>query len=117
MDKPAQASASGPGDSPAAPKKLPRTVIVLGLVSFFNDFASDIVIPLIPILLATVLAAGPLALGLIEGVADAIASLLKLWSGRHSDVMSGRRKGLAMAGYTLSRAGWLVADDPSAAQY
>jgi MFS family permease len=102
MDKPAQASASGPGDSPAAPKKLPRTVIVLGLVSFFNDFASDIVIPLIPILLATVLAAGPLALGLIEGVADAIASLLKLWSGRHSDVMSGRRKGLAVAGYTLS---------------
>jgi MFS family permease len=102
MDKPAQAPPSSPRDSPAAPKKLPRTVIVLGLVSFFNDFASDIVIPLIPILLATVLAAGPLALGLIEGVADAIASLLKLWSGRHSDVMSGRRKGLAVAGYTLS---------------
>ena len=75
---------------------------MLGLVSFFNDFASDIVIPLIPILLATVLAAGPVALGLIEGVADAVASLLKLWSGRHSDVMSGRRKGLAVAGYTLS---------------
>ncbi|SCX51647.1 MFS transporter [Nitrosospira sp. Nsp1] len=83
-------------------RKLPRTVIVLGLVSFFNDFASDIVIPLIPILLATVLAAGPVALGLIEGVADAMASLLKLWSGRHSDVMSGRRKNLAVAGYTLS---------------
>lgn len=81
---------------------MPRTVIVLGLVSFFNDFASDIVIPLIPILLATVLAAGPVALGIIEGVADAIASLLKLWSGRHSDVMSGRRKGLAVTGYTLS---------------
>jgi MFS family permease len=39
---------------------------------------------------------------LIERLADAIASLLKLWSGRHSDVMSGRRKGLAVAGYTLS---------------
>ena len=77
-------------------------MIVLGLVSFFNDFASDIVIPLIPILLATVLAAGPVALGLIEGVADAVASLIKLWSGRHSDIMSGRRKGLAVAGYTLS---------------
>ncbi len=89
-------------ENPAPRKKLPRTVIVLGLVSFFNDFASDIVIPLIPILLATVLAAGPLALGFIEGVADAVASLLKLWSGRHSDVMSGRRKGLAVAGYTLS---------------
>ncbi|MBA2658922.1 MAG: MFS transporter [Nitrosospira sp.] len=91
-----------PDGDPAPRKKLPRTVVVLGLVSFFNDFASDIVIPLIPILLATVLAAGPLALGFIEGVAEAVASLLKLWSGRHSDVMSGRRKGLAVAGYTLS---------------
>ena len=97
MEKPDQAVSQSPSD-----KKLPRTVIVLGLVSFFNDFASDIVIPLIPILLATVLAAGPVALGLIEGVADAIASLLKLWAGRHSDIMSGRRKGLAVAGYTLS---------------
>lgn len=98
MNKPAAAT---DGNS-AVRGKLPRTVIILGLVSFFNDFASDIVIPLIPILLATVLAAGPVALGFIEGVADAVASLLKLWSGRHSDVMSGRRKGLAVAGYTLS---------------
>ena len=88
--------------SPETSKKLPRTVVVLGLVSFFNDFASDIVVPLIPILLATVLAAGPIALGLIEGVADALACFLKLWAGRHSDVMSGRRKKLALAGYTLS---------------
>ena len=91
-----------PDENPTTRGKLPRTVIVLGLVSFFNDFASDIVIPLIPILLATVLAAGPVALGFIEGVADAVASLIKLWSGRYSDVMSGRRKGLAVAGYTLS---------------
>ena len=89
MNKPDAAAA----ENPAIRRKLPRTVVVLGLVSFFNDFASDIVIPLIPILLATVLAAGPVALGFIEGVADAVASLLKLWSGRHSDVMSGRRKG------------------------
>ncbi len=71
MDKPAQAPAAG--DRSATRKKLPRTVIVLGLVSFFNDFASDIVIPLIPILLATIFAPGPVALGFIEGVADAIA--------------------------------------------
>ena len=82
--------------------KLPRTVIVLGLVSFFNDVASDMVIPLIPILLATVLASGPIVLGLIEGIADALASFLKLWSGRHTDVMGGRRKALALVGYTLS---------------
>lgn len=98
MNKPAAA----PEENTATRQKLPRTVVILSVVSFFNDFASDIVIPLIPILLATVLAAGPLALGFIEGVADAVASLLKLWSGRHSDVMSGRRKGLAVAGYTLS---------------
>jgi MFS family permease len=71
-------------------------------VSFFNDFASDIVIPLIPILLASMLGAGPLALGLIEGVADAVASFLKLWAGRHSDNLNGRRKGLTLAGYVLS---------------
>ncbi len=98
MNKPEQASDA----TPALRGKLPRTVVVLGLVSFFNDFASEIVIPLIPILLATVLAAGPVALGLIEGVANAVASLLTLWSGRHSDVMIGRRKRLAVMGYTLS---------------
>jgi hypothetical protein len=61
MDKPDPAS-PGNTDSASADQskheKLPRTVIVLGLVSFFNDFASDIVIPLIPILLATVLRPG-----------------------------------------------------------
>jgi len=98
MNKPDQPDPSSPETS----KKLPGTVVVLGLVSFFNDFASDIVVPLIPILLATVLAAGPIALGLIEGVADALACFLKLWAGRHSDVMSVRRKKLALAGYTLS---------------
>lgn len=82
--------------------KLPRTVIVLGLVSFCNDLASEMVIPLIPILLAGVLGAGPVALGAVEGVADAVAALLKLWSGRRSDRLGGRRKGLALAGYLLS---------------
>jgi MFS family permease len=82
--------------------KLPRTVIVLGLVSFFNDLASEMVIPLIPILLATVLGAGPVVLGLVEGIADAVAAFLKLWSGRHSDWLGGRRKGLTLAGYFVS---------------
>lgn len=83
-------------------QKLPRTVILLGLVSFFNDMASDMVIPLIPIVLSGALAAGPVALGLIEGVADAFASFLKLWAGRHSDFLGGKRKGLTCAGYALS---------------
>lgn len=82
--------------------RLPRTVIALGFVSLFNDLASEIVVPLIPILLATVLSAGPLALGVVEGVADAIAAFLKLWSGRRSDALGGRRKSLTLAGYFIS---------------
>ena len=83
---------------------LPRAVWVFGLVSFFNDFASDMVVPLIPILLAGVLSAGPLALGLIEGTAEAVASFLKLWAGRKTDKIGGRRKAFAVAGYALSNA-------------
>jgi len=85
-------------------QRLPRTVLILGFVSFFNDLSSEMVVPLIPILLAAVLGAGPVALGVIEGVAEAVASLLKLWAGRHSDRLNGRRKGLALFGYSLSNA-------------
>lgn len=81
---------------------LPRPVIVLGVVSLLNDFASEMVVPLIPLLLATVLAAGPAALGLIEGTADAVSNLLKLWSGRRSDLEGQRRKPFVLVGYTLS---------------
>ena len=82
--------------------KLPRTVVIVGLVSLLNDFASEMVVPLIPLLLATVLAGGPVALGLIEGVADTVSNLLKLWAGRHSDLYSRRRKPYVVFGYLLS---------------
>ncbi|MBI3371308.1 MAG: MFS transporter [Betaproteobacteria bacterium] len=62
------------------------------------------VTPLIPILVAGTLAAGPLALGVIEGTADAVAAFLRLWAGRHSDRFTGRRKALTLAGYALSNA-------------
>ena len=78
-------------------------MIVLGWVSFFNDLASEMVTPLIPILLAG-LAAGPLVLGAIEGSADAVAAFFRLWAGRHSDRIAGRRKALTVAGYALSNA-------------
>src|ERR1019366_7578999 len=65
--------------------QLPRTVWLLGLVSFFNDSASELVYPLVPIYLASVLMAGPKALGIIEGIAEATASVLKLFSGVLSD--------------------------------
>ena len=61
----------------------PQPTPMILTVNLHYTRASDIVIPLIPILLATVLAAGPLALGLIEGVADAVASLLnEMYDGR-----------------------------------
>ena len=81
---------------------LPPTVIAIGLVSFLNDMASEMVTPFIPILIATVLGAGPVVLGLVEGVADAAASFLKLWAGRYSDAKHGRRKKLMVWGYGLS---------------
>ncbi len=82
--------------------RLPRTVIVVGLVSLLNDFASEMVVPLIPIMVATVLAAGPVALGTIEGSADAVSNLVKLWAGRNSDVIGRRRKPYVVLGYLLS---------------
>lgn len=85
-----------------AKTKLPLSVIILGFVSFFNELSSQVVAPLIPLLLATVLGAGPVTLGLIEGFADAVASLLKLWAGRRSDVLGRRRKMFIIGGYSLS---------------
>ncbi|HEX7044317.1 MAG TPA: MFS transporter [Burkholderiales bacterium] len=83
-------------------RALPRTVVVVAFVSLLNDFASEMVVPLIPLLLATVLGAGPVALGVIEGAADAVSNLLKLWAGRHSDFAGRRRKPYVVFGYALS---------------
>jgi len=62
-------------------QQLPRTVWLIGAISLINDSASDMLYPLIPLYLTTVLMAGPKSLGLIEGIAEATASLLKLCSG------------------------------------
>ncbi|HEX9628182.1 MAG TPA: MFS transporter [Acidiferrobacterales bacterium] len=89
--------------TPVRPTRtLPRNVVIIGLVSLLNDFASEMVVPLIPLLLATTLAAGPVALGLIEGLADAVSNLLKLWAGRRSDRRGGHRKPYVVGGYLLS---------------
>ena len=80
---------------------LPRTVWLLGLVSLFNDSTSELVYPLVPLFLASVLMAGPRALGLIEGVAEATASLLKLFSGVLMD-KRGHAKGWVAGGYGLA---------------
>jgi MFS family permease len=91
-----------PSAASPATRRLPRTVVVIGLVSLLNDFASEMVTPLIPLLLATVLGAGPMVLGFIEGLADTTTNLLKLWAGRRSDMARRRRKPFVLLGYALS---------------
>lgn len=80
---------------------LPRTVWLLGLVSFFNDTASELIYPLIPLYLAGALHSGPRALGVIEGIAEASGSVLKLLGGALSD-RSRRTKGWVVGGYAVS---------------
>lgn len=83
---------------------LPRTVWLLGLISLLNDSASELLYPLIPLYLSSVLLAGPRALGLIEGIAEATASLLKLFSGVMVD-RTQRSKPWVVAGYGLAGLG------------
>lgn len=80
---------------------LPRTVWLIGLISLVNDSASEMLYPLIPLYLASVLMAGPRALGLIEGIAEATASLMKLFSGVIVD-RTRRAKPWIVFGYGLA---------------
>lgn len=84
-------------------RQLPRNVWAVGLTSFFMDISSEMVVNILPLFLANVLGVQTAVIGLIEGVAEATASLLKLFSGWLSDRVGGR-KWLAVAGYGLSAA-------------
>jgi len=89
---------------PANPKRIlgfPRNVFALGWTSFLNDAASEMIYPLLPVFLTTTLGAGAAFLGLIEGIAESMASLVKLFSGWLSDRI-GTRKGLVLFGYGLA---------------
>jgi len=82
-------------------RRLPQAVWLIGLISLVNDTASDMLYPLIPLYLASVLMAGPRALGIIEGIAEATASILKLFSGVIVDYTS-RTKAWIVFGYALA---------------
>ena len=82
-------------------ERLPRSVVAFGWTSFLTDVSSEMIVPLLPLFLTSVLGGGAIALGTIEGFADAVASVLKLVSGRLAD-RSGRSKPLVVAGYALS---------------
>ena len=81
--------------------RLPRSVFVLGLVSLFTDLSSEMIVPLLPVFLTAQLGASASFFGLVEGLAESVASLLKLLSGSWSDRM-GRRFPLVLFGYSLS---------------
>jgi MFS family permease len=81
--------------------RLPRNVITIGVVSLLNDASSEIIYPMLPAFLALTLGASPKAIGVVEGVAESVSSLLKLFSGYFSD-RTGRRKGLVVFGYGLA---------------
>jgi len=83
---------------------LPRTVWLIGLISLVNDSASEMLYPLMPLYLTSVLLAGPKALGIIEGIAEASASIFKLVSGVIVD-RTKRAKPWIILGYALAGIG------------
>ncbi|MET3912537.1 MFS family permease [Bradyrhizobium sp. S3.3.6] len=103
----------------AARTRLPRGIWVLGFVSMLMDISSEMIHALLPVYLVAVLGASTLTVGFIEGIAEATASITKIFSGALSDWL-GRRKLLAALGYGLAAltkplfplapsVGWLVA--------
>ena len=86
------------------PARIPKNVLILGLVSFLTDASSDMIYPLLPLFLSDVLGSSMLFIGLIEGVAESTASILKIFSGWLSDRL-GKRKLLIALGYGISSVG------------
>ena len=78
-----------------------RNVVVLGLVSFFTDIASEMLYPLIPLFLVSVLGASPALLGVIDGIAEGGSSVLRWLAGAVSDRFR-RRKPFVVSGYSIS---------------
>lgn len=97
-----QDSAHGTGQDRSS-RRLGRNVYALAAVSFFTDVSSEMIYPLLPVFLSTVLGANAGFIGAIEGAAESTAALLKLASGWWSDRVR-RRKPLVVAGYALASA-------------
>ena len=83
--------------------KLKPQVILLGVAAMLNDAASELIYPLLPVFLTATLGATPAIIGLIEGAADGLSSILKYFSGAWSD-RAKRRKPLIVSGYALAAA-------------
>jgi len=85
---------------PTTSTRLPRNVVVLSWVSFFQDAASEMLYPVLPLFLTTVIGAPVAIVGLIEGIAEGTASVMKVVSGRLADVR--KRRPLVALGYGMS---------------
>jgi MFS family permease len=81
--------------------KVISNIVLIGLVSLFIDMSTEMVYPLIPLYLTAALGASPAIVGIIEGIAESIASLLKVFSGYIGDVRRNKKK-LVFAGYSAS---------------
>lgn len=97
----AQHDGAGVQATPANAPRLARNVMVLGVVSLLTDIGSEMVFPLLPVFLVSTLGGGALALAWIEGLADAVAALVRFWAGRLAD-RSGRCRPLIVAGYAIA---------------
>ena len=98
MDKPKNSSPTG---LRASLRSMPVNVWVVTATSFLTDVSSEMIVYLVPLFLANVLNAGTAVIGLIEGLAETTASLMKIYSGALSDKL-GKRKWITVAGYGLS---------------
>ena len=85
---------------PPSCAKIPKGIWVLGFVSMFMDISSEIIHSLLPVFMVSTLGASMFVVGVIEGVAEATALIVKIFSGALSDYL-GKRKGLAVLGYGL----------------
>jgi MFS family permease len=82
-------------------KSIPRSVVMLGFVSMFMDISSEMIHSLLPVFMVSVLGASVLVVGVIEGIAEATASITKIFSGSVSDWI-GRRRPLVLLGYSMA---------------
>ncbi|HZZ74224.1 MAG TPA: MFS transporter [Pirellulales bacterium] len=85
----------------SSPERLPWNVKLLGMTSLLNDIATEMAFPVIPLLLAILAPGEKWIVGLVEGVADTVAAMLKLFSGNWSDRLDNRR-GFVLVGYGLA---------------
>ena len=84
--------------------KLDRNIFVLGAVSLFTDISSEMICPLLPVFLSSVLGVSTAFIGLLEGIAESTAAILKVFSGWFSDKLR-KRKSIIVLGYSLSTIG------------